>query len=146
MTKTVKITSPDNPHAMAAYALPVVVGAGNLWKGEPPKAMAELIGPGWSMMILIAMILAGLLGMVGAWTAARVREPVLSLSIEMGAVGAVGAVLLFYVATLFYAYDPAAVVTTIGMAAVVGVGSIWRMFQVNRDRRKIKRAIRSMED
>lgn len=146
MTKTVKITSPDNPHAMAAYALPVVVGVGNLWKGEPPKAMAELVGPGWTMMVLIGMILAGLLGMAGAWTASRVNEPVLSLSIEMGAVGAVGVALLFYVATLFYAYDPAAVVTTIGMAGVVGIGSIWRMVQAYRDRRKIQRAIRSMEN
>jgi len=145
MTKTVKITSPDNPHAMAAYALPVVVGVGNLWKGSPPKAMAEMVGPGWAMLILIGMILAGLLGMAGAWTAARVREPALSLSIEMGAVGAVGVSLLFYVGTLFYAYDPAAVVTTIGMAAVVGVGSIWRMVQAYRDRRKIKRAIKSTE-
>lgn len=146
MTKTVRITSPDNPHALAAYALPVAVGVANIWKGSPPQAMAELVGPGGALMILVLMVVAGLLGMAGAWTAARVNEPVLSLTIEVGAVGAVGVALLFYVGTLFYAYDPASVITTISAVGTVGVGSIWRMVQAWKDRQRVKRAIRATKE
>lgn len=142
MPNTIRIVSPDNPHAMAAYALPIVVGVANLWKGSPPRSMVEIIGVGPSYMVLLVMIVAGILGMAGAWTASRVTDSLMSLRLEAWAVGVLAASLVFYIVATLVAYETSAVVNTVGMAASVVGGSLWRLGQVLRDIRRLKTAMK----
>lgn len=142
---TVRIVSPDNPHAIAAYALPVAVAIANLWKGAPPPAMVEIVGFGPSLLVMLLMIAVGVAGAVGAWTASRVADPLLSLRIEVWSVGLLAAILAFYIVTLLIAYEPASVATSIAMTAAVAGGSLWRMVQLIRDIRRIKLEIKTAQ-
>lgn len=140
---TVRIVSPDNPHAIAAYALPVAVAIANLWKGTPPPAMVQIVGYGPALLVMLLMIGVGVAGAVGAWTASRVADSLLSLRLEVWSVGLLAAILTFYIVTLLVVYEVGSVATTLSMSATVAAGSLWRMVQLIRDIRRIKREIKT---
>jgi hypothetical protein len=134
----IRITSGRHPYEVALLIAAPLVGVIMILSSARPRSMAAMPMP-VSVIWIALLIVAGATGLAGVWWPGRIE---LSLSIEAVGVLVLGSATSMYTVAVLATTGFAAAAAG-GFSAAIAGGSWWRLSQIQRDLRKLDRAIKA---